>query len=131
MPPILSKEIKLLTLSLLLRTMPKNEQSLIMQHFAPDVVKHLEQIEASTGSDVEKLDWTPFYQTWPELQKILNDCKEEIKAQRIVQFAEEQRPRLKDYILMKLGKQRKGAPVFLSPEVTKTVDQYMANLGRL
>lgn len=131
MPPILSKEIKLLTLSLLLRTMPKTQQSLIIQHFGQDVVKQLQEIEAQTGSDVEKLDWTPFYQTWPELQKILNDCKEEIKAQKIIQFAEKQRPQLREYILMKLGKQKKGTPVFLSPEITRIVDQYITSLGRV
>ena len=131
MPPILSKEIKLLTLSLLLRTMPKTQQSLIIQHFGQDVVKQLQEIEAQTGSDVEKLDWTPFYQTWPELQRILNDCKEEIKAQKIIQFAEQQRPQLREYILIKLGKQKKGTPVFLSPEITRIVDQYITSLGRV
>ena len=131
MPPILSKEIKLLTLSLLLRTMPKTQQSLIIQHFGQDVVKQLQEIEAQTGSDVEKLDWTPFYQTWPELQRILNDCKEEIKAQKMIQVAEKQRPQLREYILVKLGKQKKGTPVFLSPEITRIVDQYITSLGRV
>lgn len=127
--PVLSKEIKLLTLSLLLRTMPKNEKSLLMAHFTPEVVKILNQIEEETGADVEKLDWTPFYQTWPELQKILNDCKQEIKTQHIAQVAEGQRPKLREYILMKLGKQKKGAPVFLPPEITKVVDQYIIGLS--
>lgn len=131
MPQVLSKEIKLLTLSLLLRTMPKTEQSLIMQHFAPEVVSELQKIEQATGIDVEKLDWTPFYQTWPELQRILNDCKQEIKGQKVTQFAEEQRPQLREYILMKLGRQKKGSPVFLSGEVTKIVDRYITGLANL
>ena len=77
----LSKDIKLLTLSLLLRTMPKTQQSLLLAHFSPEVVKRLSQIEQETGVDVGKLDWTPFYQSWPELKKILDDCKQEIKMQ--------------------------------------------------
>ena len=125
---VLSKDRKLLTLSLLLRTMPKNEQSLLMAHFSPEVVKRLAQIEQETAVDVEKLDWTPFYQAWPELQKILNDCREEIKVQKLTQIAEEQRPKLKEYILIRLGRQKKGPPVFLSQEVMKIIDQFLQSL---
>ena len=128
---VITKDIKLLTLSLILRTMPKNQQSLLMAHFSPDVVKRLMQIEQQTGSDIEKLDWTPFYQAWPELRRILNDCKEEIKIQNLVRFAEEQRPSLKEYILVKTGRQKKGAPIFLSPEIVKIVDRYLAELGKM
>ena len=126
--PILSKDIKLLTLSLILRTMPKTQQSLLMAHFDPEVVRMLNHIEQETGVDVEKLDWTPFYQAWPELQKILRDCNEEIKIQKLLQAADEQRPKLREYLLLKLGKQKKGAPVFLSQGVTKIVDQYINEL---
>ena len=125
---IASKDIKLLTLSLLLRTMPKNERSLLMVHFNPEVVKRLVQIEQETSADVEKLDWTPFYQTWPELQRILNDCKQEIKMQKLISFAEEQRPKLRDYILTKLGRPKKGAPVFLPKEVIKAIDNFLVSL---
>ena len=127
----LSKDRKLLTLSLLLRTMPKSEQSLLMAHFSPEVVQRLTQIEQETGVDVEKLDWTPFYQSWPELLKILNDCKGEIKTQKVTRFAEEQRPKLREYILLKSGKLKKGPPVFLSKDVMKVVDQSLANLGKI
>ncbi|MBI2996670.1 MAG: hypothetical protein HYY52_08225 [Candidatus Melainabacteria bacterium] len=120
-----SKDIKLLTLSLVLRTMPKDQQALLMSHFNPEVVKRLVQIEKETGSDVEKLDWTPFYQSWPELQKILNECREEIKVQKLYKFADEQRPKLREYILTKLGKQKKGPPVFLSKDITKLVDEFI------
>ncbi len=126
--PILSKDIKLLTLSLILRTMPKTQQSLLMAHFDPQVVRMLNQIEQETGMDIEKLDWTPFYQAWPELQRILKDCNDEIKIQKLLQAADEQRPKLREYMLLKLGKQKKGAPVFLSQGVTKIVDQYINEL---
>ena len=126
---ILSKDRKLLTLSLLLRTMPKPQQSLLMAHFNPEVVKRLTQIEQETQADIEKLDWTPFYQSWPELQRILNACKEEIRVQKLTRLAEEQRPKLKEYLLIKLGKQKKGPPVFLSQEIMKVTDQYLNNPG--
>lgn len=125
---VLSKDIKLLTLSLILRTMPKEQQSLLLAHFSPEVVKTLSVIEQATGSDVEKLDWTPLYQTWPELTKILKDCKEEIKMQKLHSVANEQRPKIREYMQLKLGKQRKGAPVFLTQGIIKVVDQYLTEL---
>ena len=128
--PVLSKDIKLLTLSLILRTMPKAQQNLLMAHFNPEVVKILAQIEKETSPDVEKLDWTPFYQAWPELQRILNSCKEEIKAQRVTQHAEEQRPRLREYILVRLGRQKKGAPIILSQDVIKIADQFLNEVSK-
>ena len=124
----LSKDIKLLTLSLLLRTMPKTQQSLLLAHFSPEVVKRLSQIEQETGVDVEKLDWTPFYQSWPELKKILDDCKKEIEVQKLHSVASEQRPKIKEYLQLKLGKQRKGAPVFLTQEVMRIIDHYLTEL---
>lgn len=124
---ILSNE-KLITLSLLLRTMPKQEQSLLMAHFSPEVVKKLAEIEQETGSDIEKLDWTPFYRSWPELERILSDCKEEIKRQKISASADEQRPKIREYILMKTGRQKKGAPVFLSQDVIKIIDRYLNSM---
>lgn len=124
----LSKDIKLLTLSLVLRTMPKEQQSLLMAHFSPEVVKTLNIIEQATGNDVEKLDWTPLYQTWPELKKILEDCKREIKGQKQQSVASEQRPKIKEYMQLKLGKQRKGAPVFLTQDIMKVIDQYLMEL---
>ncbi len=124
----LSKDIKLLTLSLVLRTMPKTQQSLLLAHFSPEVVKRLSQIEQETGVDIEKLDWTPLYQTWPELKKILDDCREEIKIQKLQSAAYEQRPKIKEYMQIKLGKQRKGAPVFLTQDVIKAIDQYLTEL---
>ena len=124
----LSKDIKLLTLSLVLRTMPKEQQSLLLTHFSPDVVKTLSMIEQTTGTDIEKLDWTPFYQSWPELKKILDDCKGEIKVQKLQSVSNEQRPRVKEYMQLKLGKQRKGAPVFLTQDVMKVIDQYLTEL---
>ena len=127
---ILSKDVRLFTLSLLLRTMPKTQQSLLMAHFNPEVVKRLAHIEQETGADVEKLDWTPFYQTWPELQRILNDCKEEIRAQKLMQLADEQRPKLKEYVLQRLGRQKKGAPIFLSQVVTKVIDEYLTGISK-
>ena len=125
---ILSKDNKLLTLSLILRTMPKAQQSLLMAHFSPEVVNRLTQIEQESGADVEKLDWTPFYQSWPELKKILNECNEEIKMQKLQVLADEQRPKLREYILVKLGRQKKGAPVFLTKDVIKMIDQYLTEL---
>ncbi|MBI3590607.1 MAG: hypothetical protein HY094_04425 [Candidatus Melainabacteria bacterium] len=127
----LSKDIKLLTLSLILRTMPRDQQSLLMAHFSPEVAKVLAQIEQETKVDVEKLDWTPFYQSWPELQKILNDCKREIKSQKVSRIADEQRAKLKEYILIKLGIQKKGPPVFLSQEVTKIVDKFLTDMEKM
>ncbi len=127
---ILSKDIKLLTLSLILRIMPKEQQNLLMSHFTPDVVQRLREIESETGQDVERLDWTPFYQAWPELQRIVSDCKKETEGQKTVQFAEEQRPFLREYILVKSGKVKKGAPIFLTPEVTKVVDRVIIELDR-
>lgn len=124
---ILSNE-KLLTLSLLLRTMPKQEQSLLMAHFSPEVIKKLAEIEQESGADVEKLDWTPFYRSWPELERILSDCKEEIKRQKIGNSADEQRPKIREYILMKTGRQKKGAPVFLSQDVIKIIDRYISSM---
>ena len=125
----LSKDIKLLTLSLILRTLPHDQQSILMQHFSSDVVEILKQIEKETGDDVSHLDWTPFYQSWPELQRILDDCKNEIKAQVMVRFAEEQRPKIREYIMIKLGRQKKGAPVFLSQDVLKVIDRFITTLG--
>ena len=124
----LSKDIKLLTLSLLLRTMPKTQQSLLLAHFSPEVVTRLSQIEQETGADIEKLDWTPFYQSWPELKKILDDCRREVKIQKLQSVSNEQRPKIKEYLQLKLGKQRKGAPVLLTQEVMKVIDQYLAEL---
>ncbi len=124
----LSKDIKLLTLSLLLRTMPKTQQSLLLAHFSPEVVKRLSQIEQETGVDVEKLDWTPFYQSWPELKKILDDCKREIKMQKLQSVSNEQRPKIREYLQLKLGKQRKGAPILLTQDVMKVIDQYLEEL---
>lgn len=126
--PILSKDTKILTLSLLLRTMSKEQQSLLMKHFSPEVVSKLAEIEKITGSSgVEKLDWTPFYQAWPELKRILKECKEELKQQGLIKSVEIQRAMIKDYILMKLGRKKKGAPVILSPEVIKIIDQYLTS----
>ena len=125
---ILSKDIKLLTLSLILRIMPKEQQSLLISYLTPDVAKRLQEIEQEAGQDVEKLDWTPFYQTWPELQKIVSECKKEVEGQKVIQFAEQQRPFLKEYILVKSGKKRKGAPLFLTPEVTKVVDRVITEI---
>lgn len=127
---ILSKEAKLLTLYLILHTMPKTQQTLLMSHFKPDVVSRLSQLEQESASDVEKLDWTPFYESWPELQKILYECKEEIRSQKLYRFAEEQRPKLREYLLVKLGRGRKGAPIFLSQEIIKAIDQFILNLGK-
>lgn len=124
---VLSNE-KLLTLSLLLRTMPKQQQSLLMAHFSPEVVKKLAEIEQETGVNVEKLDWTPFYKSWPELEKILTECKEEVKRQKLAKIADEQRPSIKEYMSVKLGRQKKGTPIFLSQEVIKTIDRYINNL---
>lgn len=127
----LSKDIKLLTLSLVLRTMPKEQQSLLKAHFSPDVVRLLEKIEQETKVDVEKLDWTPFYQAWPELQRVLNDCKREIKIQQKSQVADEQRPKLREYILIKLGMQKKGPPVLLSQDVISVVDYFLTELEKI
>lgn len=125
---ILSKDIKILTLSLLLRTMPKHQQTLLLKHFSPEVVRKLAEIERVTGgSTVERLDWSPFYQAYPELKRILVECKEEFKQKEIVKVAEAQRPQIKEYILMKLGRRKKGAPVLLSQEVTKIIDQYLTS----
>lgn len=101
---------------------------MLLAHFSPEVVKTLSVIEQATGSDVEKLDWTPLYQTWPELTKILKDCKEEIKMQKLHSVANEQRPKIREYMQLKLGKQRKGAPVFLTQGIIKVVDQYLTEL---
>ena len=127
----LSKDIKLLTLSLILRTMPKTQQSLLMAHFSPEVARILAQIEQETKIDVEKLDWTPFYQSWPELQKILNDCKREIASQKTYKITDDQRPKLREYMLTKLGKQKKGPPVFLSKQVQEVVDQFLTNIRKI
>ena len=124
----LSKDIKLLTLSLVLRTMPKEQQSLLLAHFSPEVVKALSMIEQATGVDIEKLDWTPLYQTWPELKKILDDCRKEIKIQKQRSTAGEQRPKIREYMQIKLGKQRKGAPIFLTQDVMQAIDQYLEEL---
>ena len=125
---VISKDIKVLTVSLILRTLPKDQQAMIKAHFSPEVVKVLNQIEKETNIDVEKLDWTPFYQAWPELQRILSDCKREIEAQKKFKVAEEQRPRIRDYILTRLGVQRNGPPVFFSQDITGIVDNFLTNL---
>lgn len=127
---VLLKDRKLLTLSLLLRTMPKTQQSLLMAHFSPEVVKRLSEIEQQTSASVEKLDWTPFYQSYGELRKILDDCKEEIRVQKLVRLAEEQRPKIKEYILVKLGRHKKGPPIFLPQEIMKITDQFLRNLDK-
>ena len=126
----LTKDLKLLTLSLILRTMSKEQQSLLMSHFSPEVARTLQLIEQQTAVDVEKLDWSPFYQSWPELRKILDDCNQEIKLQKVYSQAEEQRPRIKEYLLAKIGKQKKGAPVFLPQEITKIIDYYLSELKK-
>jgi hypothetical protein len=128
---VLSKDIKLLTVSLILRTLPKDQQALVKAHFNPEVVKVLNQIEKETNIDVEKLDWTPFYQAWPELQRILSDCRREIEAQKKFKVAEEQRPRIREYILTKLGVQRKGPPVFFSQDISAIIDDFLTNLERI
>lgn len=128
---ILSKDRKLLTLSLLLRTMSKEQRSLLMAHFNPEVTKLLNQIEEETAPDVEKMDWTPFYESWPELQKIVNECKGEIKTQKLFKMAEDQRPKIKEYISVKLGKQKKGPPIFLSKEVMKILDQSLQEIQKI
>ena len=127
---LLTKDTKLLTLSLVLRTMPKEQQSLLLAHFTPEVAKILTLIEQQTEGDVEKLDWTPFYQAWPELKKILDDCKREIRLQKFQALAEKQRPKIKDYFLLKLGRQKKGPPVLISPDVTKIIEQYIEDLKK-
>jgi hypothetical protein len=124
--PMVSQEMKLLTLSLILRTMPREQQTLLMSHFSPEITRRLKEIEAESNVDVEKLDWTPIYQSWPELKKILSECKEQIRQQGLIKIAEEQRPIIKQYILMKLGMQ-KGAPVLLSDKVKKTIDKYLTS----
>lgn len=115
----------------MLRTMPKEQQSLLMAHFSPDVARILARIEQETKVDVEKLDWTPFYQTWPELQRILADCKKEIKIQKLVRIADEQRPRLKEYMLVKLGMVKKGPPILLSKEVQAVVDKFLTDMEKI
>ncbi len=129
--PILSKDIKLLTLSLILRTMPKAQQSLLISHFSPEVANILTRLEQESNVDVEKLDWTPFYQSWPELQHILNDCKKEIKMQKVLKVVEEQRAKIKDYVLLKLGRKKKGAPVLLSKDVIAAIDHFLTGLEKI
>lgn len=108
--------------------MPKEQQSLLLAHFSPDVTSKLKQIEQMTGEiDIEMLDWTPIYQAWPELKKILDSCKNEIKSQKLQTVAGVQRPKLREYLMLKTGKQKKGAPVFFSPELTKVIDQYIVH----
>jgi len=124
---VLSNE-KLLTLSLLLRTLPKEQQSLLLAHFNPEVVRRLAEIEQETGVDLEKVDWTPFYRSWPELEKILNDCNEEIRLQKVISLADEQRPRMREYMLLKTGRLKKGPPILLSQEVIKVIDRYISSL---
>ena len=68
-----TKDIKLITLSLLLRTMPKHEQSLVMSHFSPEVVSRLNEIEQEAGADIEKIDWRPFTRYWGDLRKIIDE----------------------------------------------------------
>ena len=126
----LTKDIKLVTLSLVLRTMPKDQQSLLLAHFPPEIVKKLTFIEQQTGSDVEKLDWTPFYQAWPELKQILDDCRKEIKLQKLQSIAESQRPKVKNYLLQKMGRQKKGGAVLLSQEITKIIDGYLEEIKK-
>lgn len=127
----LSKDIKLLTLSLILRTMPKAQQSLLMSHFSPEVAHILQRLEQETNVDVEKLDWTPFYQAWPELQKILVDCKNEIKIQKVLKVVDEQRPKLKEYMLLKLGRRKKGPPVLLSKQILEVVDRFLIDSEKI
>ncbi len=124
---LLSNE-KLLTLSLLLRTLPQEQQSLLLTHFNPEVARRLREIEEEAGVDVEKVDWTPFYRTWPELERILKDCNEEIRFQKVASIAEEQRPKLREYMLMKLGRIKKGTPILISQDVIKIIDRYMSSL---
>lgn len=129
--PVLSKDIKLLTLSLILRTLPQDQQRILKAHFSPEVVRALDIIEKNTSVDIEKLDWTPFYQSWPDLKRILNDCKREIEVQRKLKILEEQRPRIKDYMQSKLGAPKKGPPVLLSKEIMNIVDQFLTNLEQI
>ena len=124
---VLISQEKLLTLALLLKTMPREQQSLLLGHFSPEVVKQLSKIEQEMGPEVEKMDWAPFYKAWPELQQILDDCKDEIKLQRLIKMADEQRPKIRDYILLKLGRQKKGGPIFLSQEIIKIIDRFVSN----
>lgn len=127
---ILSKENKLLTLALLLHSMSQAEKSLLMSHFSPGVVESLNQIEKEIGASTQGIDWTPLYSSCNELQRILNECRQEISAQDINRFAMGQRPKLREYILTKLGKQKKGAPVFLSQEIKRVVDHFLTNLQK-
>jgi hypothetical protein len=128
MTTISPQENKLLTLSLLLRTMPKSQQSILLSHFSPNVARKLAMIEHQTANiNVENLDWTPFYRTWPGLKKIVDECKSEIKQQELVKYAEEQRPLVKEYILTKLGMKRPGAPIVLSAAVKKVIDQFLTS----
>ena len=125
-----TKDIKLITLSLLLRTMPKHEQSLVMSHFSPEVVSRLNEIEQEAGADIEKIDWRPFTRYWGDLRKIIDECREEVRVQKLLEFANKQRPQIRDYMLLKLGKKKKGAPVILSPDITKAVDQFILNFEK-
>lgn len=98
-----------------------------MSHFSPDVARELRRIEMESGSNTTNIDWAPMYQSFPQLKKVLNDCVSEIRQQKLERFAEEQRPIIRQYILMKLGKNIKSAPVFISEEIKETIDRYMAS----
>lgn len=120
------KDVKLLTLFLLLRTMPKEQQSLLTSHFSAEVINKLKQLEAQTGdSSVEQLDWTPFYQSWPELKKILSECNQDYKQENLAKVAGEQRPLIKEYMLVKMGLQKKGPPITLTPDIIQIIDHYL------
>lgn len=123
---MLAKDTKLITLSLLLRSMPSEKQSLLMSHFNSDLQRALRRIQMESSLE-QNMDWAAVSQSVPALRKILNECLEEARLQKLAKAAEEQRPQLKQYILMKLGKHKKGGPVFLSQDITKVIDKYITS----
>ena len=106
--------------------MSRPQQTLLMKYFSPETIKKINELEGQSHDiSIEKLDWGPFYQSWPELKKILRECKEEVRQNGLVKLIETQRPQIKEYILVKLGKKKKAQPVLLSQEVIKIIDQFL------
>lgn len=122
---MITKQMKLVTLSLLLKSMPVEHKNLLLSYFSPETARVLQRMEAEMEGDPAQLDWTPIYESFPELKNIVEDCRKEIRLQKIADLADEQRPSIKQYILMKIGKQRKGGPVFLSEGVKNSIDKYL------
>lgn len=114
-------EKKLKTLTLILRSLPPNLQTMIVEKLPAKVVEKLAQLEMSIEDELTDEDWKNFYEAWPELANMVTEVKSEAKSKEIGHLLATERPKVRDYIAYKTGESEERPN--LTSSITKIIDQ--------